>query len=84
MHMVTFNPGTADKFIKDTNKANKDGGIYHLSSLTNNLNQVEQNNKLSRQNHYEASCTSTSHLVNNYEVIQNDSAYTTYSSPNGL
>ena len=88
--MATFSSVNDEKYSNYDNrsKANSDGKIFYLSSLTNDLNQVEQDNNsynLSRIDRYETSCASTSRLVNNYEIIPNESIYTThnYSTPSG-
>jgi hypothetical protein len=91
MHMTTFSSANDEKYSNYDNrsKANSDGKIFYLSSLTNDLNQVDQDNNnsynLSRIDRYETSCASTSRLVNNYEIIPNESIYTTnnYSTPSG-
>ena len=87
MHMTTFSSATDEKYSNYDNRTKgikNDGKIFYLSSLTNDLNQAEQDN-ISRIDRYDTSCASTSRLVNNYEVIPNESIYTTnnYSTPSG-
>ena len=89
--MTTFSNGSDgayDNRSKTTTTTNNDGKIFYLSTLTNDLNQAEQESNsynLSRMERYETSCASTSRLINNYEIIGNESIYTTnnYSTPSG-
>jgi hypothetical protein len=93
MHMTTFNQSNDGNYgtYDNRSKANSDGKIFYLSSVTNDLNnQAEQDNQaynLSRIDRYDTSCASTARLVNNYEIIGNgnDSFYTSnnYSTPSG-